>query len=78
MAAKCSPAETRAQDLAFVTQCSLDGLRHRLPLRWPAPPAIPPSPKNAYRSHYVYLGWQDLEDPITWEHLSDPVVRPQD
>ena len=71
MAAKCRPAETRAQDLAFVTQCSLDGLRHRLPLHWPAPPDIPPSPKNAYRSHYVYLGWQDLEDPTTWEHLSD-------
>lgn len=71
MAAKRRPAETRAQDLAFVTQCSLEGLRHDLPLRWPAPPDIPPSPKNAYRSHYVYLGWQDLEEPTTWEHLSD-------
>jgi hypothetical protein len=71
MAATCRPAKSRAQDPTFVTQCSLDGLRHRLPLRWPAPPDIPPSPKNAYRSHYVYLGWQDLEDPTTWEHLSD-------
>ena len=71
MAATCRPAKTRAQDPAFVAQCSLDGLRQRLPLRWPAPPDIPPSPKNAYRSHYAYRGWQDLEDPTTWEHLSD-------
>jgi hypothetical protein len=78
MAAKCGPAETCAQDLAFVTQCSLDGLRQRLLLRWPAPPDIPPLLKNAYRSYYVYLSWQDLEDPTPWEHLSDPVVRPQD
>jgi hypothetical protein len=56
MTAKCSPSETCAQDLVFVTQCSLDGLRQRLPLRWSAPPDIPPSPKNAYRSHYAYLG----------------------
>jgi hypothetical protein len=30
-----------------------------------------PSPKRRYRSHYVYLGWEDLRDPTTWEHLSD-------
>jgi hypothetical protein len=54
-----------------VKQCSLDGLRHRLPLHWPVPPDIPPSPKNTYRSHYTYLGWDDLQAPATWEHLSD-------
>jgi hypothetical protein len=25
----------------------------------------------SYRSHYVYQGWEDLEDPTSWEHLSD-------
>jgi hypothetical protein len=71
MAAKYSPTETRAQDSVLVKQCSLDGLRHSLPLPWPAPPDVPPSPKNAYRSHYTYLGWDDLQDPAAWEHLSD-------
>ena len=69
MVAKLLPAETRAQDLSLVSRCSLDGLRDRLPLQWPAPPDVPPSPKQDYRSHYVYLGWDDLQDPATWEHL---------
>lgn len=70
-----------------MAQCSLDGLRDRLPLLWPAPPDTPPSPKKYYRSHYVYpspgsgqaLGWEDpslcsgqaLQDLTAWEHLSD-------
>ncbi len=49
--AELTPVETRAQDLAFVAQCSLDGLRNRLPLRWPAPPPPPPYPHTHYRSH---------------------------
>jgi DNA-directed RNA polymerase specialized sigma24 family protein len=71
MAAELTPVETRAQDPTFVAQCSLDGLRDRLPLRWPAPPDTPPSPKKRYRSHYLYLGWEDLEDSVAWEHFSD-------
>jgi len=79
MAADLTPVQTRAQDLTFVTQCSLDGLRDRLPLLWPAPPDTSPSPKKHYRSHYVYpspgsgqaLGWEDLQDLTAWEHLSD-------
>ncbi len=85
MAAELTPVETRAQDPTFVAQCSLNGLRDRLPLRWPAPPDTPHSPKKHYRSHYVYpspgsgqaLGWEDadkrhpLEDPTAWEHFSD-------
>ena len=71
MASELTPVEARAQDPSFLADCSLDGLRGQLPLRWPAPPGIPPSPKNAYRSHYVYLGWKELEDPAFWEHASD-------
>ncbi len=68
---RLSPAETRAQDGAFVAQCSLEGLCLRLPLRWPCPADVPPSPKRAYRSHYVYPGWEDLEERANREHLSD-------
>ncbi len=62
--------ETRAQDSTFVAQCNLTGLQDRLPLIWPILPDTPPSPKNDYRSHYIYLGWEDLQDPSAWEHLS--------
>jgi len=67
--AELSPIATRAQDHLFVAHCSLEGLRDRLPLRWPAPPDLPPSPKRSYRSHYVYRGWQDLADPAVWAEL---------
>lgn len=55
-----SPPEARAQDEAFVSRCSLEGLRPQLPLRWPTPPAIPPSPKRRYRSQDTYPGLGDL------------------
>jgi hypothetical protein len=85
MAANLSPAEARAHDPVFVRDCSLQGLRERLPLCWPTPPGVPPSPKRTYRSHYVYpapgsgqaAGWEELLDPLAWEHLShfDLVLR---
>jgi len=71
MVAKLSAVEARARDADFVAQCSLQGLQERLPLCWPTPPDVPPSPKNRYRSQYVYRGWQDLQDPAVWDELSD-------
>jgi hypothetical protein len=71
VAVELTPVETRARDSAFVCQCSLSGLQERLPLRWPTPPDTPPSPKRSYRSHYVYLGFAELEDWSNWQHLSD-------
>jgi hypothetical protein len=65
-----SAPETRAQDETFVQQCSFAGLRAQLPLHWPTPPGIPDSPKKKYRSHYVYLGCDDLDDQTNWEQLS--------
>ena len=59
------PEETRAQDEDFVRHCSLAALQERLPLRWPTPSHTPPSPKKSYRSHYQYLGGEELSDP-TW------------
>ncbi len=72
-----SPEQTRAQDESFVRQCAFHALHPSLPLRWPAPPDIPDSPKRRYRSHYRYLGCDDLDDLANWEHLSfwDLVVR---
>lgn len=71
MAASASAVQHRAQDPLFVAQCSLAGLRDRLPLSWPTPADTPPSPKKTYRSQYVYLGWDDLLDPATWDQCSD-------
>jgi len=68
---KLSPAETRTLDQAFVEAGSLDGLRSRLPLAWPTPSDLPPSPKRRYRSRYHYQGWADLAEPLDWQHLSD-------
>ena len=63
--------EQRAQDTLFVSTCRWTALRDQLPLPWPTPPDTPPSPKHRYRSHYVYRGYADLNDPTTWEHLTD-------
>jgi hypothetical protein len=68
---KLSPPQTRAQDVAFVDQCSLEGLRSALPLCWSTPTGIPPSPKRDYRSHYAYLGWDELNNTQAWAYLSD-------
>ena len=68
---RLTAAQARAQDTDFVAQCSFDALRDRLPFLWPIPDDVPPSPKKSYRSHYVYRGWEGLEDPANWEHLSD-------
>lgn len=69
--ANLTAVEARARDSDFVDHCSLWGLRGRLPLRWPTPLHVPPSPKRRYRSRYVYRGWDDLLDPAAWAHLSD-------
>jgi hypothetical protein len=70
MSTERTAVEQRIQESDFVARCSLHGLRHLLPLRWPTPPSTSPSPKKAYRSAYLYLGWQDLLDPSAWAHLS--------
>ena len=69
--AKLEAFEARARDKLFVAQSSLKGLAQRLPLRWPAPPGLPASPKYKYRSHYAYQSRDDLDDPLVWKHLSD-------
>jgi len=68
---KLTAPQTRAQDMAFVGQCSLQGLRSALPLRWSTPTGTPPSPKRDYRSHYVYPGWDNPTDPQAWTDLCE-------
>jgi hypothetical protein len=77
VAPKQTPPQSRAQDNDFVRQCSFAGLQSQLPLRWPTPSGIPASPKKQYRSYYVYLGYTDLHDVLSWQHLSsfDLVLR---
>ena len=70
MTARNRPEQTRAQDGGFVARCNLLGLRERLPIQWPTPVDIPPSPKKRYRSTYQYPGWEHLEEPGCWETLS--------
>jgi len=74
---KLRAAEERATNPMFSATCSLEGLRDQLPLRWPTPPDTPNSPKLKYRSHYVYLGWEDLNEMASWDSLShfDWLVR---
>jgi hypothetical protein len=77
VAAERSAPQTRAQDELFVQHCSFAGLRPQLPLRWPEARGLPDSPKKRYRSQYVYAGYEDLDNPTNWEHLSsfDLVLR---
>ena len=52
----------RAAHPDFVKTFSLQALSDRLPLRFPVPEGLPPSPKHRYRSHYHYLGPHDVAD----------------
>jgi hypothetical protein len=71
---KQTPEQSRAQDAAFVSQCSLLGLQERLPLQWPVPAELPASPKKSYRSAYRYPWQAEVSDPDQvsgWQQLSD-------
>jgi len=72
--AKDSPQQTRAQDSAFVQQCSLKQLCQQLPLNWPTPAGLPASPKKSYRSGYHY-SWGEVcrnpEQVQAWLKLGD-------
>jgi hypothetical protein len=53
----------RAAHPDFVPTFSLGALQERLPLRFPVPANVCPSPKRRYRSEYRYLGYADLACP---------------
>jgi hypothetical protein len=62
MSTALSAAQKRAAHPTFVPTFGLDALADRLPLVFPVPQDVPPSPKLRYRSHYRYLGYADLAD----------------
>jgi hypothetical protein len=68
-ALKLTASQTRAQDSQWVAQCRWQSLQARLPLLWPTPGNIPPSPKGQYRSWYTYPGYEKLTNPAEWENL---------
>jgi hypothetical protein len=58
-----SAREKRALHPDFVPTFSLAAIKDRLPLRFPQPVGVLPSPKRQYRSQYRYRGHDDLADP---------------
>ena len=65
------PEQARTHDPEFVRSCRFSALQDRLPLRWPTPAGIAPSPKLRYRSGYQYLSWDELTDPACWADTDD-------
>ncbi len=47
-----SASQQRQHDPDFVQRCASGTSGAQLPLRWPTPPELPPSPKPRYRSRY--------------------------
>ena len=68
---KPSAIEKRAEQPSALARFDLLNLKQRLPLVFPLPPGLPPSPKRCYRSAYCYLGWEELEDAGALENDSD-------
>jgi hypothetical protein len=74
---KLTAVQKRIQNSAALASFDLSHLWCRLPLRFPASPNLPPSPKHSYRSAYRYLDAEGLDDPQVFETLSsfDIVLR---
>lgn len=61
-------SQARAQDSQLLAQCRWESLEGHLPLRWPTPADVRPSPKRKYRSWYTYPGYEKLTDRASWEN----------
>ena len=62
--------QKRAAHPDFVPTFSLDALREQLPLPFPIPDDVSPSPKRQYRSQYRYRGYEELADPAVRKTLT--------
>ena len=65
-----SATRKRAAHPDFVHTFSIGALQDRVPLCFPVPEDVPPSPKRRYRSAYRYLGYEDLLDPTSLASLT--------
>jgi hypothetical protein len=59
---KQTAIQKRAQNREALVPFALANLAAHLPLRFPLDPALPPSPKHTYRSHYQYLHAEGLDN----------------
>jgi hypothetical protein len=59
---KQTAIQKRAQNREALVPFALANLAAHLPLRFPLDPALPPSPKHTYRSHYQYLHAEGLDE----------------
>jgi len=66
-----SAARKRAEHPDFVRTFSVQAVQDRLPLPFPVPQEVSPSPKHRYRSAYRYLGYDDLLDLTLLAPLTD-------
>ena len=66
-----SATRKRAEHPDFLPTFSVQALQDRLPLLFPVPEAVPPSPKDHYRSAYRYLGYADLVKPTALVQLTE-------
>jgi hypothetical protein len=67
---KQTAIQKRAHNKEALAAFSRANLGPGLPLRFPLAPALPPSPKHNYRSHYRYLDAAGLDDPLCLQTLS--------
>jgi hypothetical protein len=67
---KQTAIQKRAHNKEALAPFALCNLGPPLPLHFPRDPALPPSPKPDYRSHYHYLDAEGLDDPQRLETLS--------
>jgi hypothetical protein len=68
--ARGTPEQTRSGEAEWVAQMCFERLQAKLPLPWPRPSDMGECPKLRFRSHYRYLGWEELREESRWEGLS--------
>ncbi len=68
--ASATPEQTRGGEAEWVAQLGFAHLQAKLPLPWPRPSDTAACPKLRFRSHYRYLGWEELREESRWEGQS--------
>jgi len=66
---KQTAIQKRAHNREALVPFALANLAAHLPLRFPLDPALPPSPKHSYRSHYQYLNAEGLDNMDTLSYF---------
>ena len=64
-----SLAAVQSRAAEWVAQIGFEHQQTKLPLSWPRPSNTAECPKLRFRSHYRYLGWEELREESQWEGL---------